>query len=80
VKDVNKPTKERIGKMEGIILKIDGKPVIKVGKQYGTATGGRKAYIFKTRFEAKQFLKTHIINLEEVEVEKAEVTEEDNNN
>lgn len=80
MKDVNKPTKERIGKMEGIILKIDGKPVIKVGKQYGTATGGREAYIFKTRFEAKQFLKTHIINTEQVEVEKAEVTEEEDNN
>ena len=66
--------------MEGIILKIDGKPVIKVGKQYGTATGGRKAYVFKTRFEAKQFLKTHIINTEQVEVEKAEVTEEEDNN
>ena len=60
--------------MEGIILRIDGKPVIKVGKQYGTATGGRKAYIFKTRFEAKQFLKTHIINIEQGEVEKVEVT------
>jgi len=58
--------------MEGIILKIDDKPVIKVGKQYGTATGGRKAHIFKTRFEAKQFLKTHVVNLEKVEVVKVE--------
>ena len=66
--------------MEGIILKIDDKPVIKVGGQYGTATGGRKAYVFKTRFEAKQFLKTHIINTEQVEVEKAEVTEETDKN
>jgi hypothetical protein len=58
--------------MEGIILKIDDKPVIKVGGQYGTATGGRKAYVFKTRFEAKQFLKTHVVNLEKVEVVKVE--------
>jgi len=58
--------------MKGIILKIDDKPVIKVGKQYGTATGGRKAYVFKTRFEAKQFLKTHVVNLEKVEVVKVE--------
>jgi len=58
--------------MKGIILKIDDKPVIKVGGQYGTATGGRKAYVFKTRFEAKQFLKTHVVNLEKVEVVKVE--------
>lgn len=72
LKDVNKLIKKGKTKMEGIILKIDGKPVIKVGSQYGTATGGRKAYVFKTRFEAKQFLKTHVVNLEKVEVVKVE--------